>query len=96
MIESTTHLMTLGLRAALFLLAMAMLACVWRMIRGPRAQDRMLALDALTVAATLSMLVLGVLFASAVYVEAALLLALFGFVGSAALGKFLLRGEVIE
>ena len=42
------------------------------------------------------MLVLGIRYASSMYFEAALLIALFGFVGSAALAKFLLRGEVIE
>ena len=42
------------------------------------------------------MLVLGIRYASDMYFEAALLIALFGFVSSAALAKFLLRGEVIE
>jgi len=44
----------------------------------------------------LLMLVLGMLYASNHYFEAALLVALFGFVGSTAMAKFLLRGEVIE
>jgi multicomponent K+:H+ antiporter subunit F len=42
------------------------------------------------------MLVLGIVYASNVYFEAAMLIALFGFVGSTAIAKFLLRGEVIE
>jgi multicomponent K+:H+ antiporter subunit F len=42
------------------------------------------------------MLVLGIIYASNVYFEAAMLIALFGFVGSTAIAKFLLRGEVIE
>jgi len=55
-----------------------------------------LALDYLYILAMLTMLVLGIRYASDTYFEGALLIALFGFVGSFALAKFLLRGEVIE
>lgn len=67
-----------------------------RLMRGPRAQDRVLALDFLFIVAALTMLVLAMRYDSSMYFEAALLMALFGFVGSAAMAKFLLRGEVIE
>ena len=77
-----------------YTLAMALAAL--RMLRGPAAQDRVLALDFLYVNGMLIVLVLGIRYASTMYFEAALLMALFGFVGSAALAKFLLRGEVIE
>jgi len=76
--------------------AVAMLIALWRVLRGPAAQDRVLALDMIYVIAMLIMLVLGIRHASDLYFEAALLIALFGFVGSAAMAKFLLRGEVIE
>lgn len=85
-----------GLRAALFLLALAMLCALVRLLRGPSAQDRVLALDCLYVNAMLTMLVLGIVYASNAYFEAAMLIALFGFVGSTTVAKFLLRGEVIE
>ena len=74
----------------------AMVLAVLRLLRGPRAQDRVLALDFLYINGMLVMLVLGIRFASGMYFVAALLIALFGFVGSAALAKFLLRGELIE
>jgi len=80
----------------LLLYAAAMAIALLRVLRGPRAQDRVLALDFLYVVAMLVMLVLGVRYDSSMYFEAALLMALFGFVGTAALAKFLLRGEVIE
>ena len=67
-----------------------------RLLRGPTAQDRVLALDCLYINGMLMMLVLGIVYASNVYFEAAMLIALFGFVGSTAMAKFLLRGEVIE
>ena len=67
-----------------------------RVLRGPRAQDRVVALDFIFLVALLGMLVLAIRYDSSMYFEGALLMALFGFLGSAALAKFLLRGEVIE
>ena len=75
---------------------LAMLLATWRVIRGPAAQDRVLGLDTLYVNGMLTLLVLGIRAGSSVYFEVALLIALFGFVGSVALAKFLLSGEVIE
>jgi multicomponent K+:H+ antiporter subunit F len=76
--------------------ALASVLVVFRLIVGPRAQDRVLALDLLYFHGMLVILVLGVRYASDIYFEAALLIALFGFVSSSAMAKFLLRGEVIE
>ena len=81
---------------ALFCVTLAMLFAVVRLFKGPAAQDRVLALDACYVNGMLMLLVLGIRSASTAYFDMALLIALFGFVGSMALGKFLLRGEVIE
>jgi len=67
-----------------------------RLLRGPRAQDRVVAIDLLYLHAMLVTLVLGIAHDSDVYFEAALLIALFGFVSSSAMAKFILRGEVIE
>ena len=85
-----------ALRLALLLLAVAMLCAMTRLLVGPTAQDRVMALDCLYINGMLMMLVLGIVYASNVYFEAAMLTALFGFVGSTAMAKFLLRGEVIE
>ena len=76
--------------------ALAMLLAVVRLLRGPAAQDRVLALDVLYVNGLLLLLVLGVRSLSSAYFDMALLIALFGFVGTVALAKFLLRGEVVE
>ena len=75
---------------------LAMLFALVRMFRGPAAQDRVLALDAFYVNGMLMLLLLGIRSASTAYFDMALLIALFGFVGTMALAKFLLRGEVIE
>jgi multicomponent K+:H+ antiporter subunit F len=77
-------------------LGLAMLPAAWRVIRGPAAQDRVLGLDSLYMTGMQLLLVIGIRTASGTYFEVALLIALFGFVGSVALAKFLLRGEVIE
>ncbi len=81
---------------ALLLLTLAMALSLLRMLRGPTAQDRILAFDMLYVVAMLAMLVLGLRSGGTMYFEAALIIALFGYVSTAALGKFLFRGEIIE
>lgn len=85
-----------ALPLAMALLALAMVFSLVRLLRGPTAQDRVLALDCMYLNGMLLMLVLGIQHGSSHYFEAALLVALFGFVGSTAMAKFLLRGEVIE
>lgn len=81
---------------AQLLLVAAMACCVYRVVRGPRAQDRVLGLDALYACAMLLLLTFGMRTGSTLYFEAALVIALLGFVSTAALAKFLMRGEVIE
>lgn len=76
--------------------AIASVLVLGRLVRGPRAQDRVFALDLLYFHAMLMMLVLGIRYRSDVYFDAALLIALFSFVSSSAMAKFILRGEVIE
>lgn len=85
-----------ALPLALFMLTLAMACNLVRLLKGPAAQDRVLALDCMYLNGMLAMLVLGLIYSSSHYFEAALLIALFGFVGSTAMAKFLLRGEVIE
>jgi multicomponent K+:H+ antiporter subunit F len=84
------------LRVAEVMLALAMACGVIRLLRGPRAQDRVLALDTLYVDAMLLLLTFGMREATTLYVEIALVIAMLGFVSTAALARFLLRGEVIE
>ena len=76
--------------------AIAMVLALIRLFIGPSAQDRVLAFDSMSISGMLTLLVLGIRSASSVYFEMALLMALFGFIGTTALAKFLLRGEVIE
>jgi multicomponent K+:H+ antiporter subunit F len=75
---------------------LAMVCAAIRVVRGPAAQDRVLAFDTLYINGMLTLLMLGIRSSSTAYFDMALLIALFGFVGTVALAKFLLRGEVVE
>ena len=81
---------------ALACYAFASILVLIRLLRGPRAQDRVFALDLLYFHAMLVLLVLGIRHQSDMFFDAALLMAVFGFVSSSAMAKFILRGEVIE
>ena len=85
-----------SLLIAQVLLGIAMVIATFRMIRGPRAQDRIVAFDALYVNAMLLLLVFGIGAGSTLYFEAALVISLLGFIGTLALAKFVMRGEIIE
>lgn len=84
-----------AITTTLTLYVVAMGIGVLRLFRGPSAQDRVLAMDFVYVVGMLGMLVLAIRYDSEMYFEGALLMVLFGFVGSVAMAKFLLRGEVI-
>lgn len=77
-------------------LAVAMLLNLWRLLRGPGATDRILALDTLYINAIGLLVLLGIRQGTVLYFEAALLIAMMGFVGTVALSKHLMRGDVIE
>ena len=85
-----------SITAAQILLGLAMGCAAFRILCGPRAQDRVVGFDSLYVNAMLLLLTFGIRSGSTLYFEAALIIALLGFVGTVALAKFLLRGEVIE
>ena len=77
-------------------LAVALLLAVIRVLYGPRAQDRVLGLDSAYVCAMLLLVVAGMYHGTIYQFEAALVIGTLGFVATTAMGKFLMRGEVIE
>jgi len=91
-----TSVVTFAIWFAQACIVLAMVCCTIRLVLGPTAQDRILALDTLWMCAMLLALMLGIRFANQVYFELAMLIALTGFVSSIALAKFLMRGEIIE
>ncbi|SFK55784.1 K+/H+ antiporter subunit F [Methylophaga sulfidovorans] len=74
----------------------ALLLSLYRLLRGPSVPDRILALDTLYINSIALLILLGIFLQSNLYYEAALLIALMGFMGTLALSKYLLRGDIME
>ncbi len=89
-------MLSIALIIAITLVCGALSLSLWRLLAGPSDPDRILALDTLYVNAIALLVLLGILLGSALYFEAALLIAMMGFVGTVALCKYLLRGDIIE
>jgi multicomponent K+:H+ antiporter subunit F len=75
-------------------LVLALLLAAWRLLRGPGLPDRILALDTLYVNALALLVLLGLQLGTMLYFEAALVIALLGFVGTVALSRFVVAGEI--
>lgn len=77
-------------------LGLALVLNLWRLVRGPGLADRILALDTMVINVIGLIVLTGIAESSATSFEAALLLAMVGFVGTVAYAKFALRGDIIE
>lgn len=89
-------MLTMAINLGLVIVAIAAALSLWRLLRGPSMPDRILALDTLYIDTIALLVLLGMRLDSKLYFEAALLIALMGFVGTLALCKYLLRGDIIE
>ncbi len=81
---------------AFVLLCLALLLNLWRLVKGPSIPDRVLALDTMYINSIALLLLYGLWQGTPLYFEAALLIAMLGFVSTVAICKFLLRGDIIE
>jgi multicomponent K+:H+ antiporter subunit F len=86
----------LALNFAFGCVSVALLLAMFRLLAGPTRGDRILALDTMVINAIALIVLFGIHQASTSYFEAALLLAMVGFVGTVAYCKFLLRGDIVE
>jgi len=86
----------IALNIALLAVAVAILLCAWRLLRGPSAPDRVLALDTLYINAVGLVVLMGIRLGSGMVFEAALIVAMLGFLATVALARYLTRGDVIE
>lgn len=87
--------------ATVILIAMGMIGTaialnLLRLLMGPSLPDRILALDTMYVNAIALLILFGIHQGGDIYFEAALLIAVMGFVGTVALSKYILRGDIIE
>jgi multicomponent K+:H+ antiporter subunit F len=77
-------------------LGIALAMNLWRLLKGPGPEDRILALDTMVINVIGLIVLAGIASGDGTSFEAALLLALVGFVGTVAFAKFLLRGDIVE
>ena len=84
------------LQGVTVLVGLSLVLNAWRLIVGPTVTDRILALDTMYINCIALIVMLGIYFHTSLYYEAALLIAMLGFVSTAALSKYLLRGDIIE
>lgn len=89
-------MLDISIKIALIAIGLSMALTLYRLIKGPDAPDRILALDTLYINAVALLIVLGIYDSSSIYFEAALLIALMGFVATVALARYLARGDVMD
>jgi multicomponent K+:H+ antiporter subunit F len=89
-------MLDISIKIALIAIAVSMALTLYRLIKGPDTPDRILALDTLYVNAVALLVVLGIYDSSSIYFEAALLIALMGFVATVALARYIARGDVMD
>ena len=75
---------------------LALLFSLFRIVFAPGIGDRILALDTMVINAIGLIVLFGLAVGTSIYFEAALIIAMFGFVSTVAYARFLLRGNIIE
>jgi len=81
---------------ALPIIGIAMLLSLWRLLRGPSAPDRILAIDTLYVSTVAQLILFGMHLDSSLYFDAALIIAMLGFVGTVVMSKYVIRRDIVE
>ena len=89
-------LMTYALYITIGAVARTMVLCMYRLLRGPYMGDRVLSLDTISINAVSLIVLYGMVNKTQVFFEAALLIAMVGFISTVAFARFLLRRDVIE
>jgi multicomponent K+:H+ antiporter subunit F len=90
------NVLELALMIGIGAVTLTLLLCGWRLLRGPTIADRVLALDTLYLSLVALVVLLGLRWQTPLLFEAALIVALLGFVGTVALARYLSRGDVVE
>ncbi len=92
----TTGVLAIALDISVLAVSLAMVLCVWRLVRGPQSIDRVLAVDTLYLNTVALVLLLGIRLQTQLLFEAALIVAMLGFAATVGLARYLSRGDVIE
>ncbi len=91
-----TSVLDAAVLGSMAVVGIAMLMALWRLLRGPTVPDRILALDTLSVTAIAQLVLFGMHLQTPVYFEAALIIAMLGFVSTVVLCKYVLRRDIVE
>ena len=86
----------MAIAATMVVVGLSMLLALWRLVRGPTAPDRILALDTLYVSTIAQVVLLGMLEETETYFEIALIIAMLGFFGTVVLSKYVIRRDIVE
>lgn len=89
-------ILSLALDIATGAVALAIVLSAWRLLRGPHATDRILAVDTLYINAVALVVLLGIRLGTPLLFEAALIIAMLGFASTVGLARYLTRGDVVE
>lgn len=89
-------MLTIAITIGFVLVGLATVLALWRLALGPTMADRILALDTLAIDAIALVVLMGLSRGSSFSFEAALLIAMMGFVGTVALCKYLIGRAIIE
>ncbi|MDR5897999.1 K+/H+ antiporter subunit F [Halomonas vilamensis] len=89
-------MLIIALWISLTLIVLAMAINVYRLAKGPDIPDRLLALDTMYVNAIALIVIVGLWLNTKTYFEAAILIAMLGFISTMAICRYLLRGDIIE
>jgi multicomponent K+:H+ antiporter subunit F len=76
--------------------ALALLMNLWKVVTAPNVADRILALDTMFINAIALMVLFGLWLGTGIFFEAAMIIAMLGFVSTVAYARFILRGNIIE
>jgi multicomponent K+:H+ antiporter subunit F len=89
-------MLNVALVIAFIFITLAQLLNLYRLFKGPSLPDRILALDTMYINALALFVLLGIFFDTTTYFEAALIIAVMGFIGTVATSKYLMRGNIVE
>ncbi len=89
-------MLIIAIYIATSLVCLSLLLNLWRLFKGPSRSDQILALDTMYINSIALIILFGLSSGTSLYFEAALLIAMLGFVSTAAMCKYILRGDLIE
>ena len=89
-------MLSTAIMIATTLVCISLILNMWRLFRGPGRPDRILALDTMYINSIALIVLFGVASGTTLYFEAALLIAMLGFISTAAMCKYILRGDLID